>query len=268
MALALPERGNHFRRRVEAERTAHLVRHQEADGSWAWSSAPVQNRPPPVFESDEVATLLAYAAWPTSPADDAQKSDVRHARTRAAKWLARSKPTDTTQALGVGLLVQSLAHKADKSIQAEIDSFLARQTRMAAGDRPRTCRAMRTPPARRYVLASLAEARQQSGEAWRGVFVVATQKDDGSWPMTPRCHGGAKPAKNITPITYFGHAPGRHWDSLRSVAKSGPCSDWKHACRQEGVGPDGPLPREGKLVTSRISAGIGSIWAGIEPKRS
>src|SRR5437773_9041149 len=40
----------------------HLLRHQEADGSWAWSSAPAKNRPPPVFESDEVVTLLAYAA--------------------------------------------------------------------------------------------------------------------------------------------------------------------------------------------------------------
>lgn len=35
----------------------HLLRHQEADGSWAWSSAPAKNRPPPFFESDEVVSL-------------------------------------------------------------------------------------------------------------------------------------------------------------------------------------------------------------------
>src|SRR5438128_8282801 len=40
----------------------HLVRHQEADGSWSWASAPAKNRPPPVMESDEVATLLGYLA--------------------------------------------------------------------------------------------------------------------------------------------------------------------------------------------------------------
>lgn len=40
----------------------HLLRHQEADGSWAGSSSPAKNRPPPFFESDEVATLLAYMA--------------------------------------------------------------------------------------------------------------------------------------------------------------------------------------------------------------
>src|SRR5262249_55528440 len=26
--------------------SGHLLRHQESDGSWAWSSAPAQNRPP------------------------------------------------------------------------------------------------------------------------------------------------------------------------------------------------------------------------------
>ena len=80
MALALPKQETISA--DELKRIAgHLVRHQEADGSWAWSSAPVQNRPPPVFESDEVATLLAYAALgPQVPADDAQKSDVRDAR--------------------------------------------------------------------------------------------------------------------------------------------------------------------------------------------
>src|SRR5262245_64042886 len=77
----------------------HLVRHQEADGSWAWSSAPPKNRPPPVFESDEVATLLAYAALgPRVPADPKERSEARDAREKAAAWLAKTPPSDTTQA--------------------------------------------------------------------------------------------------------------------------------------------------------------------------
>src|SRR5262245_39432188 len=88
----------------------HLVRHQEADGSWAWSSAPAQNRPPPVFESDEVATLLASAALaPHVPADAKAKSDARDARTRAAAWLAKTKPSDTTQAMALRVFVRALA---------------------------------------------------------------------------------------------------------------------------------------------------------------
>src|SRR5262245_26040158 len=59
----------------------HLLRHQEADGSWAWSSAPAKNRPPPFFESDEVATLLAYVALrPQVPADPKEKSEAWDAR--------------------------------------------------------------------------------------------------------------------------------------------------------------------------------------------
>src|SRR5262249_31215304 len=83
----------------ELERIAgHLLRHQEADGSWAWSSAPAQNRPPPFFESDEVATLLVYTVLgPHAPADRKEKSPVRDARERAAAWLAQTQPSDTTQ---------------------------------------------------------------------------------------------------------------------------------------------------------------------------
>src|SRR5205823_3265184 len=84
----------------------HLLRHQEADGSWAWSSAPPKNRPPPVFESDEVATLLAYLALgPQVPADPKEKSEARGAREKAAAWLAKTKPSDTTQAAALRLLV-------------------------------------------------------------------------------------------------------------------------------------------------------------------
>src|SRR5204863_2257155 len=88
----------------------HLMRHQEADGSWAWSSAPPKNRPPPFFESDEVATLLTgLALGPRVPADPTEKSEARGARERAAAWLAKTKPSDTTQAAALRLLVKVVA---------------------------------------------------------------------------------------------------------------------------------------------------------------
>src|SRR5262249_44625675 len=61
MALAVPKQDAVSR--DELNRIAgHLLRHQETNGSWAWSLAPAKNRPPPVFESDEVVTLMAYMA--------------------------------------------------------------------------------------------------------------------------------------------------------------------------------------------------------------
>jgi hypothetical protein len=199
---------------------AHLLRHQEADGSWAWSSAPPANRPPPHFESDEVATLLAYTALgPQVPADPKEKSDVRDAREKAAAWLAKTEPTDTTQAAALRLLVKVRAGEPAKTLQAEIEKFIGRQNKDggwgevkdAASDAYATGQAL-------YVL-SLAGVKNDRAEVRRAVtFLVDTQKDDGSWPMKRRGHPGVTPSDNVVPITYFGSA----WATLgltRSVPK-------------------------------------------------
>jgi hypothetical protein len=219
MALGLPKQDAVTA--DELKRIArHLLRHQEADGSWAWSSAPAKNRPPPVFESDEVATLLAYLALgPQEPADPKKNSAVRDSRKKAAAWLAKSKPTDTTQAAALRLLVKVRAKEPAKALQAALKEFLGRQNKDggwgqlkgAASDAYATGQAL-------YVL-SLAGVKNDRAEVRRGVtFLVSAQGKDGSWPMTPRSHPGATPAKNRVPITYFGSA----WATLglmRSVPK-------------------------------------------------
>lgn len=186
----------------------HLLRHQEADGSWSWASAPPKNRPPPFFESDEVATLLALAALrPHLPADPAAKSEVRDARAKAEEWLVKNKPTDTTQAAALRLLVKSLAGESPQSLRPQIDDLLGRQNKDggwgqlkgAASDAYATGQAL-------YALA-LAGVKPDGVGVRRGVaFLVATQKEDGSWPMAQRAHPGATPGKNAVPITYFGSA--------------------------------------------------------------
>jgi hypothetical protein len=205
----------------ELKRVAgHLVRHQEADGSWAWSSAPAQNRPPPVFESDEIATRWVMAALASQvPADPKAKSDVRDARTKGAAWLAKTTPSDTTQALAVRLLGSALTEEPARELMPLTDQVLGRQSADggwgqlagAASDGYATGQAL-------YALA-LAGVPNDRAEVRRGVaFLVRTQKDDGSWPMTPRANPGAHPAKNPVPITYFGSA----WATLgllRSVPK-------------------------------------------------
>jgi hypothetical protein len=106
----------------------HLLWHQEADGSWSWSSVPAANRPPPYFESDEIATLLAAMALdPHMPADPQAKSATRDARAKAATWLGDHKPTDTTQAAAYRLLAKVRAGTPAKALQPEIDHFLDRQ---------------------------------------------------------------------------------------------------------------------------------------------
>jgi hypothetical protein len=195
----------------------HLLRHQEADGSWSWASAPAKNRPPPVFESDEVATLLGYLALAPQAAG---KAEVRAARDKAAAWLAKTSPTDTTQAAGLRLLVKVRAGEPTAVVQPLIDQFLARQSKDggwpqipgAASDAFGTGQAL-------YFL-NLVGVKNDRAEVRRAVaFLVRQQRDDGSWPMTPRSHPGATPSANPWPITHFGSA----WATLgvlRSVPNS------------------------------------------------
>jgi hypothetical protein len=184
----------------------HLLRHQEADGSWAWSSAPAKNRPPPFFESDEVATLLASMALELA-ADSKVKPEVRDARAKAAAWLANMKPSDTTQAAALRLFVRDRAGETARTVQAEIDQFLSRQNKDGGwGQLKNTASDAYATGQALYVL-SLAGVKNDREEVQRGVtFLVNTQKEDGSWPMTRRSHPGVTPSNNLVPITYFGSA--------------------------------------------------------------
>ena len=219
MALSVPKQDA-----VSAEElkriAGHLLRHQEADGSWAWSSAPPKNRPPPFFESDEVATLLAYLALgPQVPADPKEKSEVRDAREKAAAWLDKTKASDTTQAAALRLLVKVRAGEATKSLQSEIDKLLDRQNKDGGWSQVKDAASDAYATGQVLYILSLAGVKYDRAEVKRGVkFLVDNQKEDGSWSMAARSHPGAEPSKNPVPITYFGSA----WATLglmRSVPR-------------------------------------------------
>jgi hypothetical protein len=166
----------------------HLLRHQESDGSWAWSLAPPKNRPPPFFESDEVVTLLATMALaPHVPADAKEKSDVRDGRVKAAAWLAKNKPSDTTQAAAIRLLARSRAGESAQALQKDIDAFLQRQNKDGGwkqlGSRPSDAYAT----GQSIYILNLVGVGSDRPEIQRArAFLLATQKDDGSWPMKSR----------------------------------------------------------------------------------
>jgi hypothetical protein len=201
----------------------HVLRHQEADGSWAWSSAPAKNRPPPVFESDEVATLLAYLALDPQIAPE-KRSEVGEARKRAAAWLVKagngpSRPKETTQAAALRLIVKARAGEPAKALQPAINEFLKRQNKDGGWGQLRGDASDAYATGQALYALSLAGVKNDRVELTRAVtFLVDSQKRDGSWPMTARSHPGATPANNPVPITYFGSA----WATLgllRSVPR-------------------------------------------------
>lgn len=198
----------------------HLLRHQETDGSWSWASAPAQNRPPPFFESDEMTTLLGFMALgPQVPADSAEKSEAREAREKAATWLAKNAPNDTTQAAAFRLLLRVRTGDSAKDLQPEIDRFLDRQNKDGGWGQLKDLPSDAYATGQALYVLSLAGVKRDRPEVERGVaFLVANQKEDGSWPMKSRAHPEAKPSTNPVPITYFGST----WATLglmRSVPK-------------------------------------------------
>jgi squalene-hopene cyclase-like protein len=207
MALAVPAQDAMSAKDL-ARIAAHLLRHQEKDGSWAWSSAPSKNRPPPFFESDEVATLLAYTVLgPQEPVDHKEKSDIRDARDRAAEWLTKATPSDTTQAAVLRLLVRVRTGESAKNFERDIDGLLVRQNADGGWGQVKGLPSDGYATGQALFVLNLAGVKPSRAEVRHAVrFLVSTQNENGSWPMTPRSHPDATPAKNPVPITYFGTA--------------------------------------------------------------
>lgn len=184
----------------------HLVRHQEADGSWAWSSAPPINRPPPFFESDEVATRWAYMALrPHVPADPTESSGARDSRKKAATWLGQTKPADTTQAAALRLLMKVRDGESTKAARPEFAHLLKRQNKDGGWGQLEDLPSDAYGTGQALYVLNLAGVKNDREEIERGLaFLVANQQEDGSWPMKSRAHPGATPYKNPVPITYFG----------------------------------------------------------------
>ena len=186
----------------------HLLRHQEADGSWAWSLAPAKNRPPPVFESDEVVTLLAYLALgPQLPADPTEKSAVRDSREHAAVWLGKNVCGGSTQASALRLLRAVRGGATQKEVQEGIDRLLSLQNQDGGWGQERNLPSDAYATGQALYFLSLAGVSQGRAEIHKAVsFLVGKQREDGSWPMASRAHPGEKPFTNPVPITYFGSA--------------------------------------------------------------
>ncbi len=174
---------------------------QLENGSWA-------ARPPLFGGSNESMTALATLALLPAAADgdDAAKA----ARDKAIQWLADTKTDDDPQSIALRLVIwQRLGRPAAES-KLLVQHIAERQN--ADGGWSQAKEMKSDAWATGQALYALAHAGLKADDPYvaRGrEFLMKTQRDDGSWPMTSRpSKPGDEGAKYLMPITGAGSAWG------------------------------------------------------------
>lgn len=207
-ARALPEEAIcESRKRMEA----HVVAKQQDSGSWTHPAGR-----PPMFESQEVTTLMTLLALAPKPGEAESKTSPVASLRKAVDWLRRNPSGETSQARALRLAAGVRSGKEPGELKDEIRGILDCQNPdggwSQADDLPSD--AFATGQALYALrLAGLAPGSPDIRRA-QG-FLVATQTDDGSWPMASRpIKPGGGPAKDLSPITFAGTA----WATLGLVS--------------------------------------------------
>jgi hypothetical protein len=176
---------------------------QLGDGSWpAWP----ETRPPIFGNSDETLTVLATLAL--LPAAQAGDESAERARDKAVNWLAKTKSDDDPQSIALRLVLWKRLGRPDVESQPLVDRIKERQnadggwsqSKKMPSDAWATGQAL-------YALAYTGLTAADPSIARAQAFLVKTQKDDGSWPMTSRpTKPGETGSKDVNPITCAGSA--------------------------------------------------------------
>lgn len=171
----------------------------------AWASWP-ETRPPIFGHSDENMTVLATLAL--LPAVAAGDDSAKVARDKSVEWLATTKSDDDAQSVAMRLVLWQRLNRPANEIASLVQRIRERQdadggwsqsTEMSS-DAWATGQAL-------YALSHTNLKPDDSSIARGRAFLIKTQRDDGSWPMTSRpTKPGDAGAKSLIPITGAGSA--------------------------------------------------------------
>ncbi len=175
---------------------------QIENGSWvAWP----ETRPPFFGGSDDSMTALAtLALLPTAAGDASAKA----ARDKGVAWLAATKTDDDPQSVALRLILWRRLDRPDDEWTPLVERIKGRQN--ADGGWSQASDMSSDAWATGQALYALAHASIKTDEppiARGRAFLVKTQRDDGSWPMTSRpTKPGGEGSKSLIPITGGGTA--------------------------------------------------------------
>lgn len=192
------------------------VRTEQAENG-SWSAWP-KTRPPIFGTSDESLTALATLAL--LPAAAAGDEPATAARDKSVKWLTETKTDDDPQSVALRLVLWKKLGRPAMEVAPLVKRIKDRQnadggwsqTKEMASDAWATGQAL-------YALAHAGLTPSDPAIA-RGLgFLVAAQRQDGSWPMTSRpTEAGGKGSNSLIPITGAGSA----WAVLGLVRSAAP----------------------------------------------
>ena len=176
---------------------------QIENGSWAsWT----ETRPPIFGNSDESMTALAtLALLPTAAAGD---DTAKAARDKGTQWLDATKTDDDPQSIALRLVIWQRLGRAPEAWEPLVQRIKARQN--ADGGWSQAQDMASDAWATGQALYALAHAGIKSADPTverARAFLIKTQRDDGSWPMTSRpVKPGGEGSKSLIPITGAGSA--------------------------------------------------------------
>ena len=181
--------------------TEEIVQKQQLDGSWEFFAT---LRRPPINQSQTTDVAWIILALVVDAKSDSRESQ-RSALSNAIAWLDAAESSGIHQDKVLQVLLGVRLGKPRESFQRAIDELLALQG--GDGGWSQTVPELRSDAFATgqtlYVL-SLAGETAERPEIRRGIdFLVATQMQDGSWPMISRSTPNGEPgsAKLLTPIT-------------------------------------------------------------------
>jgi Squalene-hopene cyclase C-terminal domain len=175
---------------------------QAENGSWSWWP---ETRPPIFGSSDESMTALATLAL--TMADQSDES-AKAARDKGVDWLKTATSEDDTQSIAIRLVLLRRAERPVDQWEPLIDRIKGRQN--ADGGWSQASGMPSDAWATGQALYALAHAEIGADDPIiqrARAFLIETQLDDGSWPMTSRpVKPGGEGSRSLIPITAAGSA--------------------------------------------------------------
>lgn len=192
-------------RRVSAD----LARRQEADGGYEISPHAIS--PQPVFfESRETVALYALLAWDPlvlpNPKETAANQAARE-KTLAFVDKTQSSESDTSQVLALRYLLDVRLGKSEGERQPRLAQLLKRQNPDGGWGQEKGMGSDAFATGQFLYALSWAGLPVDRPEIRRAVaFLASTQREDGSWAVTPRNYPGVDWKRTGLAMNYFGSA--------------------------------------------------------------